>query len=133
MSNSGSSTSVGCCRPKGIPTMRIRKGGTSGTRSATSERMRRKPSPPGSAAGSKTMVPMMWRWVVGDSRARKAPSRPVKRAMPSPARRPEAVEAPFGPGQGGHLDEVGRLHLLDDELGDPVPATDAVGDFGVGV
>ena len=117
----GSSTRVGCWRPKGTSTIRIRKGGTRGTRSATSERMRRKPRPPGTAVGSKTMAPRMWRWVVGDSRARKAPSSPVSagHAVTGPSTRSRRGPARSPPSEPTSTN-AGRLDPLDHQLGDAV-------------
>ena len=71
-------------------------------------------------SGSKTIAPMMWRWVVGDSRARNAPSRPVRRAIPYRPVDPKPPRPRSALDQLVHLDEVGRLDPLDDQLGDPV-------------
>ena len=85
-------------------------------------------------SGSKTMAPRMWRWVVGDSRARNAPSSPVRRAhgVTDPSTRSRRGPARTSSSE-LDLDEPGRLHPLDHQLGDPVAPLDPVGDLGIGV
>ncbi len=84
--------------------------------------------------GSKTRAPRIWRWVVGDSRERNAPSRPVSRSTvryrpvdPKPPR-PRSLSSSRSTST-----NVRRLHPLDDQLGDPVAPLDLVGRLRIGV
>ena len=111
----------------------MRNGGTSGDPFGHQCPDPSEATPPGTPVGSKTMAPMMCRWVVGDSRARNAPSRPVSGATASgPSTRsrpvPRAVSSRLSTST-----NADRLHPLDHQLGDPVPPPDPVGDLGVGV
>src|SRR5674476_166849 len=132
MSKSGSSTIVGCWRPNGTSTIRARNGATRDTRAATRSRIWWNPTPPGTPVGSNTSTPAMWRWVLGDSKARNAPSSPLSRCTPAlPPGRPEATQAPLAGWQLVDFGEVCLLHLLDHQLGDPVPALDLIVHLGI--
>jgi len=76
----------------------------------------------------------MWRCMVGDSKARKAPSRPVSGCTaPSPPGGAEAAQAPLTRPEPVDGHERRPLHPLDDQLGDPVPPVDGVVGRRVGV